>query len=68
MSLLRVATGEPFTVILGRVNNPLRTILFGRSPDIFLPPGARILKWASLCEWSYWWLKRFYVLARYRRW
>lgn len=68
LSLLRVATGEPFTVILGRVNAPLRSILFGRSPDIALPPGARILKLASLGEWSYWWAKRFYVLARYRRW
>lgn len=69
MSMLRMKDASvPFTVILGRVNRPLRSILFGRSPDIALPPGAVILKWDSIKELAYWWAKRVYVLARYQRW
>jgi hypothetical protein len=67
LSLLRHASGRPLTVILGRVNSPLRTILLGRSPDIALPANATLLRWASLKEWVYWWGKRVYVLIRYRR-
>lgn len=68
LSLLRHETGRPLTVILSRVNSPLRSILLGRSPDIALPANARVLKWASLGGLAYWWLKRMYVLLRYRRW
>lgn len=68
LSLLRHSTGRPLTVILGRVNSPLRSILLGHSPDIVLPPNARIKIWASLGEVAYWWLKRLYVAARTRRW
>lgn len=68
LSLLRHASGRPLTVVLSRVNNPLRSILFGRSPDIALPAGARVLKGLSLGGLLYWWAKRFYVLLRYRRW
>lgn len=67
LSLLRVASGEPFTVVFGRVNSPILAIL-GKSPDIALPPNARILVWKSLGLFAYWWLKRVYVFIRYRKW
>lgn len=68
LSLLRHSSGRPLTVVVARMNNPLRTILTGRSPDIVFPTNSRILKWRSLCELAYWWGKRVYVLLRYRRW
>lgn len=67
LSLLRVTSGEPFTVVFGRVNSPILTIL-GKSPDIALPPNVRILVWKSLGLLGYWWVKRIYVLIRYHRW
>lgn len=67
LSMLRVQSGEPLTVILGRVSAPLRTILTGRSPDIILPPGARIKRLASLGEQLYWLAKRAYVAIWYHR-
>ena len=65
--LLRVTSGKPLTVVFGRVNNPIFAI-FGRSPDIVLPPNARILVWKSLGLFTYWWLKRIYVFLRYHHW
>jgi hypothetical protein len=50
------ADGRPVTLILGRVNNPI-SALFGRSPDIILPDGAKVLFWRSLGEQLYWWGK-----------
>ena len=67
LTMLRRKDGTPLTVVLGRVNNPLRFILKGQSDDIGLPPGARILKWRSLQELTYWWLKRAYVAIWYFR-
>lgn len=67
LSLLRHVSGRPLTVILGRVNWALVSIIRGYSPDIALPPGARIKRWASLGEWLYWWLKRAYVAIWYHR-
>jgi len=68
LSLLRHSTGRPLTLVIARVTNPIRTILFGKSPDIALPPGARIKVLASLAELAYWWCKRLYVAAWYHRW
>lgn len=68
LSLLRHSTGRSITVILGRVNSPLRSILFRRSPDILLPSNARIKIWASLGDLIYWHTKRLYVAIRTRRW
>lgn len=68
LSLLRCAGDEPVTVVFGRVTNPLRTILFNKSPDISLPRNSKVKIWKSLGLLSYWWLKRLYVLLRYRRW
>lgn len=67
LSLLRHISGRPLTVILGRVNHALVSILRGSSPDIALPPGARIKRWASLGEWLYWWAKRIYVALWFYR-
>lgn len=65
LSLLR--SSRPLSVVFGRVNNPILAIL-GKSPDIALPPNARILVWKSLGLLGYWWVKRIYVLIRYHRW
>lgn len=37
--------GQPVTFILSRCH------------DVKLPPGARVLRWKSLCYSAYWWLK-----------
>ncbi len=60
---LAINDGSPVTVILGRVNNPLRAIVLGHHPDIHLPAGAKVLVLKSLGLWAYWWMKRAYVWA-----
>lgn len=57
LSQLVMISGQPFTVIFGRVKNPLAA-LFGRSDHIKLPLGAKILFWRSIGEILYWWGKR----------
>jgi hypothetical protein len=68
LSLLRHASGRPLTVILGRVNSPIRTILTGRSTDIAFPANSRILKWRSLGELVHWWSKRLWAAAWHCKW
>lgn len=53
-------SGKPLTFIMGRVRNPIAAI-FGKSKDIYLPKGAKILVWKSLGNQIYWWAKRAYV-------
>jgi hypothetical protein len=68
LSHLSHVSDRPLTIILGRVNSPIRTILTGCSPDIAFPANSRILKLRSLGELIHWWLKRLWVAAWYCKW
>lgn len=50
------ADNSPVRFVFGRVNSPWRAII-GKSKDIKLPPGAKVLFWRSLAEIAYWWGK-----------
>jgi len=67
LSALRRADGKPLTVVLGRVNSPLKA-LFGKPKDIKLPANCKVLFWGSLGEQIYWWAKYLLVKTTLIRW